>query len=466
MKRSLRLTDCVLMILVAVIGLRWIASAAAGGPGSIGLWVLAMLFFFIPEGLTVADLSARFPQRGGIYDWTKQGMGDTHGFICGWCYWVNNLLYFPSLLIFVSANVAFVFNRLQPGLHLEESKFFVTTLTLICLWAVAILNFVGLKTGRWLQNCGAIATWIPATLLILLGFLAFLLWGSANSLQLVDLLPHLQDRNSLSFFSEMCFAFAGLELISMMTGEIQKPQRTVVRAVAWSGVAIAAVYMLGTMAVLVAVPQAEITTVNGVLLPIEQVASHFGLGFLALVSAALIAIGGWGGTMAWFAGASRVPYVVGVDAYLPKAFGRLHPTRQTPHIAIWVQAITATVFTLLATAGANTGVDRAYNILVDMCLILYFIPFVYLFLAAYRLRSAPAPREDTDHVFRIPGGVKARVAAAIFGLISTCLAIYLAVFPSSEIDPTYLTKTVGGSLLMIGVGLFFFWRGRSRLTSS
>lgn len=450
------------MILVAVIGLRWIATAAAGGPGSIGLWLLAMAFFFIPEGLVVADLSARYPEQGGIYDWTKKGLGDAHGFVCGWCYWVNNLFYFPGLLIFVSANVAFVFNSLRPGWQLETNKLFVTSLTLVCLWIVAWLNFVGLKAGKWLQNSGAVATWIPATLLILLGFLAYFLWGSANSIAPADMVPRLADRDRLSFFSEMCFAFAGLELISMMTGEIQNPRRTMVKALAWSGVAIAAVYMLGTAAVLLAVPQAQITTVNGILLPIEQVSSRFGFGFLAIVSAALIAIGGWGGTMAWFAGASRVPYVVGVDAYLPRAFGRLHPTRQTPYVAIWVQAGVATLFTLLATAGANTGVDRAYNILVDMCLILYFIPFVYLFLTSIRLRIRRSDPVSSGSTFRMPGGNPGRLLAATLGTSSTAMAIYLAVFPSAEIDWGYLTKTVGGSLLMILVGLFFYWRGEAK----
>ena len=97
--RELTLRDMVLFNIVAVVSLRWFATAAAAGPSSISLWVLAALFFFIPQGLAVSDLAARYPEEGGIYAWTKRAFGEGHGFLCGWCYWVNNILYYPNLLM-------------------------------------------------------------------------------------------------------------------------------------------------------------------------------------------------------------------------------------------------------------------------------------------------------------------------------------------------------------------------------
>lgn len=459
MKKTLGLFDIVLMNLVAIIGLRWIAAAAAGGPGSLSLWLLAMVFFFIPQGLTVAELSARYPEEGGIYSWSKRAFGSFHGYVCGWCYWVNNLFYFPSLLIFVSANVAFIFNPWTEDGRLEEDKLFVTLLTLGILWLVAGLNVIGMSAGKWLQNVGGIANWIPAMILIALGITAWFMFGSPNPLNLSTVTPDLARRDQISFFSEMCFAFAGLELASMLAGEIKNPARTLTRGIVISGVLIVGVYLAGTLAVLTSVPQAEITAVNGILLPIEQVGQYFGLGFLVFVCAGLIAVGGSGGTMAWFAGASRVPYVVGVDRYLPAAFGRLHPRLQTPHIAILVQAGVATLFTLIATAGAGTTVDAAYNILVDMCLILYFIPYLYLFLAVIALRRS---REGEGIEFRIPGGRAAVWATGLSGVLTTAIAILMALFPAELDAPaSYLVKTVGGSLLVIFVGLIFYWRASS-----
>src|ERR1022692_4541893 len=99
LKRSIGFRDLVLFNVSAVLSLRWIATAAKTGPHALTLWVLAMVMFFIPQSLTVVALTERFPEEGGIYDWTKRAFGPFHGFFCGWCYWVSNLSFFPALLI-------------------------------------------------------------------------------------------------------------------------------------------------------------------------------------------------------------------------------------------------------------------------------------------------------------------------------------------------------------------------------
>ena len=66
------------------------------------------LFFFVPQGLVVTELSSRFPQEGGIYQWTKRALGEKHGYVCGWCYWINNVLYYPNLLISTAVIATYV----------------------------------------------------------------------------------------------------------------------------------------------------------------------------------------------------------------------------------------------------------------------------------------------------------------------------------------------------------------------
>src|SRR5947208_83638 len=151
--RALDLRDMVLFNLVAVVSLRWFATAAAAGPSSITLWVLAALLFFVPQGLAVSDLAARYPDEGGIYSWTKRAFGEGHGFLCGWCYWVNNILYYPNLLMSTAVVGTFVIGR--GGSALEGSWLYVLPATLVALWLAVALNIVGVRTGRWLQNLGA-----------------------------------------------------------------------------------------------------------------------------------------------------------------------------------------------------------------------------------------------------------------------------------------------------------------------
>ena len=71
LQRALSLRDLVLFNIVAVIGLRWLATSAKAGPSALVLWLLAALFFFVPQGLAVVELSSRFPNEGGIYVWTR-----------------------------------------------------------------------------------------------------------------------------------------------------------------------------------------------------------------------------------------------------------------------------------------------------------------------------------------------------------------------------------------------------------
>lgn len=443
-QKSLNLKDVVLLNVVAVTSLRWLASAAALGLSSISLWVLAALIFFLPQGLAVAELSLRHPGEGGLYRWTKLALGEKHAFLCGWCYWVNNLLYFPALLLYVSGNLAFALRSVRPGWDFEKSAVFVTLVTLGCLWLIALLSIVGLKVGRRVQNASAVANWVPALIVVGLGAIAWGKYGSATSFTLGALAPHLADLGALSSFAQLCFALAGLELVSFFEGDVQNARRIVPIGIAVSAVLILAVYITGTLGILVSVPKEQITLVNGILLPIQQVGDKLGLTGIAAVSGGLIALAGFGATLAWFGGAARVPYLAGVDRYLPPGFGRLHPKLETPVNAILVQTAAATLLTFFATVG-SARLESAYKVLVDLCLILYFIPYCYLFLALRRLCA----------------GTKSAVAAHV-GLATTSVAILTTIVPSGEAfgDWAALGKTLGGTALMLAVGVGFFVAAR------
>ncbi len=154
---------------------RWSASGGSPprpppGPSSITLWVLAALLFFVPQGLAVSDLAARYPEEGGIYAWTKRAFGEGHGFLCGWCYWVNNILYYPNLLMSTAVVGTYVIGRGQTGL--ADNWAYVLPATLAALWLAVGINIVGVRTGRWLQNLGAIGTYLPGVLLVALGVYA------------------------------------------------------------------------------------------------------------------------------------------------------------------------------------------------------------------------------------------------------------------------------------------------------
>ena len=67
-RRVLGIRDVVLFLVVAVVGTRWIAVAAAVGPAALTLWLIAFAAMFVPLAFAVMELSSRWPDEGGLYE--------------------------------------------------------------------------------------------------------------------------------------------------------------------------------------------------------------------------------------------------------------------------------------------------------------------------------------------------------------------------------------------------------------
>src|SRR2546421_155010 len=198
LERGLGLRDLVLFNLVAILGISWVATAAKAGPGSITLWLLAALLFFVPQGLAVVQLAADMPDEGGIYSWARKELGEAHGFVCGWCYWINNVLYYPTLLLAAAVYATFVIGKGESGL--ADNWTFVLPFTLIGLVVAIGLNMVGVGTGRWLQNIGGISIFLPGIFLVALGLYRVATGTSANSLVWSQLRPDLTNLPMLNLW--------------------------------------------------------------------------------------------------------------------------------------------------------------------------------------------------------------------------------------------------------------------------
>src|ERR1700732_4331592 len=243
-KRVLGFRDLVLFYVVTGISLRWIATAAAAGPSSIVIWIGAWLCFYAPLALSVLELSSRYPSEGGLYVWSKRAFGDFSGFMSAWTYWTSNLPYFPAVLYFAASNVLFM--RQTAWEHLSNNASFYIVFSLLTLSAATLMNIVGLDVGKWLNNIGALAMWIPVGIVIVMGFTAWHRYGSATSFTLHSMTPktHLND---IIFWSALTFALGGSETASFMGGEIKNARRTIPFALLFAGVTVTICYVLGTV---------------------------------------------------------------------------------------------------------------------------------------------------------------------------------------------------------------------------
>jgi glutamate:GABA antiporter len=459
--RALKLRDLVLFNLVAVLGLRHLGATAKFGAGSLLMWLIAAVFFFIPQGLAVIELSSRFPKEGGVYFWTKRALGEGHGFLCGWCYWINNVLYYPNLLISAAVIATFIFGKSASGL--SGNWAYVLPMTLGVLWIAVLINIVGVGTGKWLQNAGGIGTYIPGLILILLGAYGTMTAPPANELSVATLKPDLNNLPALNLLASIAFAFAGLELASTMADEIEEPRRNLPRSIFISAPLIAVAYIVGTAAVLWHLPNKDVNVVSGFLQAIKAGADNISptLGWVAALCATLYTIGNLGSVGAWLIGPARVAFVIGLDRYFPKAFGAVHPRWHTPYVAILVQATLATIFLLLAVLGKGTDVEDVYLILLDTQILIYFIPYLYLFVVFLINRRRG---ESSSEVVLTPGGPIGGWLAGLSGMIVTLFAMIIATIPPPDMgNPLqFRLKVIGGALGFILAGGLIYWCARLR----
>jgi amino acid transporter len=458
LRRALGLRDMVLFFVTTGTNLQWVATAAAAGPSAITVWIVGALAMFIPLGYSVIALSARYPQEGGLYVWTRRSFGDFAGFLTGWTYWSSNLPYFPGVLYFAASNGLFVFGDRFRALQTSPPYFIAASLAGLGL-ATAV-NLLGLGVGKWLTNVGALCRWVATLVLIAIGGIALARFGSATAFALPALVPsfHLKD---LLFFSTIAFALTGFESASFMGEEIRDPARSLPRAMLAAAPAIAAIYVLGTASVLVALPAAETSSLAGVMQAIEAASARVGFPGFAPVAAVLIAISSLGSVGAWLAAVARIPFVAGLDHFLPEGFGRTHPRWGSPYVALLTQSGITVVFIFLGQAG--TSVRGAYEALVSMTVLVTMLPFLFVFASAIKLQLEPAPAPGPA----LPGGQPAALACGVIGFLATLFSLVLSAFPSEAEPnkPLAVAKVLGMTAVLLATGAVLYVLGGRRALS-
>ncbi|HWX37874.1 MAG TPA: APC family permease [Candidatus Sulfotelmatobacter sp.] len=455
LRRVMGFWDVLLFCIVTVLGPRWIAAAAHSGQSSISLWILAAVLFFVPTAYVIVELSTRFPEEGGLYVWTKEAFGDFHGFVAGWTYWVYTIFYFPGLLLASTAMSAYVGGFGYAWL--AENRTFLLAGSLLMLAVAVWLNIIGLHIGKWLQNAGGVGTYVPLMMLVAVAVVLGWRHGSVTHFTRAGMWPH-WDWDTVNFWPQLAFAFTGLELVSTMSEEVKDPQRTFPRAIFASGAMIASIYIAGTVAVLVILPSETVDTKSGVFQALAQGSSLLRMASVGVIAALLMTVGNTGGVGSTVAGVSRIPFIVGIDRYLPAAFGKIHPKWRTPYISILVQAGISGLVLLLAQI--NENMRSAYQILVDAATILYFIPFIYMYAAAIKLYARADRRENRAAVV-IPAGRLGVLITGGLGLLVVTAAIVLSFVPPGDTSSKFLfeTKLVAGTVLSVAFGLILYYRG-------
>ncbi len=458
LRRELGRWDLALLFVVAVLNLNTVSSIATSGPVALWLWLAALLCFFLPQGIAIIELSHRYPGEGGLYLWSKEIFGDFHGFIAGWAYLTTNVFYIPFVLLYLLGIGLYIGG--PRARMLIDNPFVAFLAVLFALFLITAVNVVGVGVAKWVNNLGGIGTLLASAVLIGMSASTFRTHGA--SLHPSDLIHLHLDWTTVSAFGAMCFSLIGLELASVMGDEIRNPERTLPGAIALSGVACGLLYIATTAALLMAIPAAQIGVVQGFIEAISQMSRQVGLPWILPALAIILSTSIIGIASAWLTGCARLPYVFGLDRYLPPALGKIHPRYKTPHVALIAQSTVCALFLAMSFAGA--AVKEAFVTMLDLSAVLNLVPYVYIFAAILMLTS------DKKAPFRPPGRFSNFTLRTIgsVGLFTALLAIAVVFVPSKQVRsvPLFELKMFSGSLFFLALGSFFFFTGRRKLRAA
>jgi amino acid transporter len=437
--------DLVLLFVVAIVNLNVVPTIAANGGVTVWLWTLAVLFFFWPQGIAVIELAHRYPGEGGVYLWAKRVFGDFHGFLSGWCYWTNNIFYVPTVLLyFVGISVYVAGPRART---LADNTWFALGASMVLLVLLVAVNVRGLGVGKWVNNLGGIGTAITAVTLIGLGLVVLFRFGTtmtASDFRITG------DIRLIGSFGVICFGLVGLELASVMGDEIQDPRRTLPGAVGWGGLLSGILYIGATLTLLLAVSKQDIGVLQGVVQAVGHMAEQVKVPWIVSPFAFVLSISIAGIASAWLAGSARIPFVAGLDSYLPQGLGKLHKKYATPYVALIAHATFSALFLGMSFVGA--GVKEAFVTMLDLAVVLQLVPFLYMHAALLKLAGQTAPGEGHYSKATL-------LVAGSCGMVTTILGMGVAFIPSHQIESIRLfeIKMFTGTIFFIGLAWFFFF---------
>ena len=454
LKRALGRWDLVALFVVAVFNLNVVPSIAANGGVTVWLWIISLGLFFWPQGIAVIELAHRYPGEGGVYLWAKEVFGEFHGFLSGWCYWTNNMMYVPTVMLYFVGVSVFVFPSHQ---YLADNKVFAVSTSLALLAILVVLNIVGLGVGKWINNLGSIGTVIAAAALVGLGLIVWLRYGTTVSAE--DFRIPANPRFLLNSFGVICFGLVGLELASVMGDEIKDPERTLPGAVVWGGIISGILYIATTLTLLIAVSKNDINVLQGIVQAVSHMAQRVGVLWIVAPFALMLSISIAGIGSAWLAGSARIPFVAGLDSYLPSWLGKVHPRYRTPYAALMVHFVVSTILVLISFLGS--GVQETFQRLLSLAVVLQLLPFLYMFAALLKIAADPLAKKGhySKTVLWLSGSS---------GLLMTILGMIFAFSPAQQISSvwSYEAWMFGGTAFFIGLAVFFFFVYGRRKTAA
>ena len=330
-------------------GIFRLPSSVAGALGSAA--PVAYLVCAVAMGLIVwciAEAGKRVSLTGGPYAYVGTAFGPYPGFISGVLLWMIGTFAAAAVSTIFAASVGLLIPALSG--RVAES---ITLAVVLVFWSV--INSRGVTLGTQLNSIATVAKLLPL-LLVAIGGAFFV---DPGNLQWTA--PAVADVARTSVL--LIFAFAGIEVALVPSGEVRDTARTVPRAIALAMIGITLLY-IALQVVAQGVLGSGLAAANVSPLADTAGASMGGWARTVLLAGASISMFGYLGGMTL--SMPRMVYAFARDGFIPRQLGRVHPSSRAPHIAIVVQSALTLV---LAISGTFENLAMLANV---SALALYF----------------------------------------------------------------------------------------------
>ncbi|HIH2763142.1 MAG TPA: APC family permease [Candidatus Azoamicus sp.] len=384
MKKKIKLTQLILISLSAIVGLKSLPLFAEVGVSLIFFLGLSTLLFFIPISMAIAELSSTWPHSGGCYYWIKKAYGENTAFLVIWAYWIESIIWFPTMLIFIVAMLAHAMTPIYQGL--ENNSYFLIFGIISIFWILTFINFYGIKISAKFSSIGVlIGTIIPIILIITFGIFWLIKGNNINLIfKIENIVPKL-DLNNLVFFSGILLGISGIEIISFYIKDVENPEKNIAKAVIISSFFIIIIYLLGSLSVAIVVPKNELSFASGIIQALKIFFKKINLECITPLIAFFLLLGSLSGMNTWIIGPAKGLFEAANDNFLPHFLKKTNKDDVPTNILI-IQALIGSILSILFFTYINSINGLIW---IFVCLSFQFASILYImiFFSVMKLRK-------------------------------------------------------------------------------
>lgn len=444
-KKVLSVFSLVMINVIAVDSLRTLPLTAKLGVNLVTYYLIAAFVFFIPVALVAAELATAYPNTGGIYIWVREAFGKRAAFLTIWLQWIYNVVWYPTIMAFIAATLSYLFAP-----ELANNKIYLLSSIIILFWLFTILNCFGMKVSSLVSVIGAsIGTLLPMIGISILGVIWLIQGRPIEITYPVSWIPDLSSIGNLSLFSAVLFGLLGMEMSAVHAEEVKNPQRDYPRALLISTIVIFSSLVLGSLAIIIVVPDRSLSVVSGFIDAYALFFNAYHMSWMISLTAFLIVIGSLSAVSAWIIGPTKGLLVSARDGAIPEFFSRVNQHGAPVNILV-AQAL---IFTVMSSVLVMfESLNAAYWLLSVLCAQLALLVYIFMFAAAIKLRFS---KPDQRGAYRIPGGNVGVCLVAGIGLLCCLITILIGFAPPSQIPikntGMFESLLIGGFILFVGL---------------